>query len=150
VPLAAVLEAERERLAQQLSMQQALVAAPPSEPVPLAPKRRGRPPGSSQERQAILTYMEDFARELNDQAPLKSSVTRALNLYRQSGLSLDAFIGKLYEARAITKERSGSIRSLAETGRALSPKNRAAYYLAVLEDVLGLKVDDEPEEQLPN
>jgi hypothetical protein len=94
--------------------------------------------------------MEDFARELNDQAPLKSSVSRAMNLYKQSGLSLEAFIGKLYEARSITKERSSSIRSIADSSRGLSPKNKAAYYFAVLEDVLGLRADAEPEEQLPN
>jgi hypothetical protein len=83
-----------------------------------------------EDRQTILEYVEDLAREFRDKASLKSSTTRATNLYRQSGLSLDDFIGKLQEARAITKERSASIRSKEEGS---SSKHKMAYFFACLE-----------------
>ena len=94
------------------------------------------------DRQQILSYLEDFARELNDQAPLKSSVTRAYHLYQRSGKPIAVFIDALYQARAITKERSASIRSSTESGGVRSPKNKTAYFFSVLEDVLGLKAEE--------
>ena len=107
-------------------------------------RRRGRPSRQEQEaRQAIAAYIEDFSRELGDQAPLKSSVTRALNLLEASGLSLEAFINVLYEARSVTKEHTASIRTMAEGGNGRFPtKNKMAYYFAVVEDRLGLRGDD--------
>jgi hypothetical protein len=82
-------------------------------------------------RQTILAYVEDVAREFGDRASLKSSTSRLVNLYRASGLSLAAFIARLYEARAITKDRSSSIRS-----------GRFPYFVSVLEDLLGLKQNE--------
>lgn len=93
------------------------------------------------DRQQILSYLEDFAREFNDQAPLKSTVTRAYRLYKRSGKPIAAFVDAMYQARAITKERSASIRSATEEGRGQVPKKRMPYFLSVLEDVLGLKGD---------
>ena len=95
------------------------------------------------DRQQILSYLEDFSRELNDQAPLKSTVTRAYRLYQQSGKPITTFIDAMYQARAITKERTASIRSVSERGGGRSPKNKIAYFFAVLEDVLGLKPDSD-------
>ena len=111
-----------------------------SEPATL-PRRRGRPTAAEAEaRQAILAYIEDFAREFNDQAKLKASTTRAVNLFRQSGVELGAFTSLLHEARAITKERTASIRARVDTGTGgWSTKNKMAYLFAVLEDLLGLK-----------
>ena len=94
------------------------------------------------DRQQILSYLEDFARELGDQAPLKSSVTRAYHLYQRTGKPIAMFIDAMYQARAITKERSASIRRSAESGGVRSPKNKTAYFFSVLEDVLGLKPED--------
>ncbi len=92
--------------------------------------------------QVIQSYIADFARELNDRAPLKTSTTRAYHLYQRSGLDRDAFIAQLYAARAIVKERAGSIRSVGEKDAWGAPvKQRAAYYYAVLEDLLGLRDD---------
>jgi Bacteriophage replication protein O len=95
--------------------------------------------------QVIQAYVADFARELNDRAPLKTSTTRAYHLYQRSGLDRDGFIAQLYAARAIVKERAGSIRSVGEKDAWGVPvKQRAAYFYAVLEDLLGLR-DDAPE-----
>jgi hypothetical protein len=88
----------------------------------------------------LLTFVQDFSREFNDRAPLKTSVTRAYNLLRASGLAREAFIDLLYQARALTKERSASIRSRAgDDNHGLPVKAKMAYFFAVLEDLLGLK-----------
>lgn len=101
---------------------------------------RGRPTREySEDRQAILAFVQDFAREMNDQAPLQSSVTRALNLYRQSGLDRAAFIDKLYQARAITQERSATITTKTDDGTSFPRTRKMAYMFSVLEDRLGLK-----------
>ena len=89
-----------------------------------------------EDREVLANYVSDFAREFADTAPLTSSVTRAQNLYRTSGLSLDEFVQRMYSARAITKERSASVKGRPdESGR----KQRMGYWFGVLEDQLGLK-----------
>ena len=115
------------------------------EPVAVVLKRgRGRPPKQplSEERQQITTYISDFAREMGDQAPLKSSVTRAYNLYQESGWSFPRFIDALYQARAKTKERTATIRGSASSAAPFGPKAKMGYYFALLEDELGLRDDD--------
>jgi len=93
--------------------------------------------GFGPERDAILDYLADFARELGDTAPLSSSVTRAAKLYRRSGLSLDDFISALYAARAKTKERTAAIRAQpVADGRAIPIKPKMAYFFGVLENVV--------------
>ncbi len=90
--------------------------------------------------QTIQAYIVDFRRELNDQATLKQSTMRAYNLYRHAGMPLEGFLNQLYTTRSIVKERTGSIRSQGETdGYGLPTKNKAAYFFAVLEDLLGLR-----------
>ena len=88
-----------------------------------------------QARLAILPYAEDLARELNDQAPLTSTVTRLVNLYLGSGLDLDTFLDRLMQARAITQERTPAIRTQRPDGWGAKPK--MSYFLAVVEDLLG-------------
>jgi hypothetical protein len=88
-----------------------------------------------QARLAILPYAEDLARELGDQAPLSSTTTRLTNLYRSSGLELDTFLDLLIAARAITQERTGSIRTPRPDGP--GPKPKMAYWFTVLEDLIG-------------
>jgi hypothetical protein len=91
----------------------------------------------------IVAYLSDFARELNDQAPLRVSVTRALNLLSRSGLPRQAFVDKLHEARSLTKEYSASIKTTVKRDGAPMPvKAKMGYFFAVLEDLLGVK--DEP------
>jgi hypothetical protein len=90
--------------------------------------------------QLLQSYLADFAREFNDRAPLKASTMRAYNLFKRAGVSRDVMIDQLYAARAIVKERTGSIRKAAGTDKYGVPtKNKAAYFFAVLEDLLGLR-----------
>ncbi len=114
-----------------------------SETAPIMVRRGGRPRRVVQQEEAyqvIQAYIADFARELNDKAPLKASTMRAYNLYKRSGLEHSAFVAQLYAARAIVKERTASIRSRGEdTAAGFPTKNKAAYFFAVLEDLLGLR-----------
>jgi Helix-turn-helix domain len=88
-----------------------------------------------QDRQRILTYVEDFAIQLGDEAPLPSSVSRAYNLYTRSGMPVEAFTSLMYEARALTQEYSANIkkRKTAEAGPFGPGKNKMAYFFATLE-----------------
>lgn len=105
--------------------------------------RRGRPPKAAYadpDRQVILDYITDFAREFADQAPLASSTTRAYNLYKAAGIDLDTLIGAMQQARSIVKERSGSIRTQTDDpNRPFTVKAKMGYWFSVLEDVLGLR-----------
>ena len=91
-------------------------------------------------RLALLPYVEDFARELGDQAPLAASVSRVVGIYKRSGLGLEPFTQRLYQARAITKERTGSIRAEAAAGGPWAKKPKMAYFFAVLEDLASAPV----------
>lgn len=91
------------------------------------------------DRSLIGRYMEDFAREFRDEAPLASSTTRACRIYVTSGLSMDEFITALLEARRRTQENSGSIQKPASKGN-VGEKSKMAYFFRVLEDVSGVKV----------
>ena len=97
----------------------------------------------NEDRDRILAYLQDISRLLNDQAPLKSSVTRAYGLYQRSGKPIEVFCEALYQARAITQERSASIRGQASTANGgLARKAKMAYFFSVLEDLLGMKPSD--------
>lgn len=78
--------------------------------------------------------IRDFARELGDTAPLPSTVSRAVNLYRQSGWTLDPFLDALYEARRITQERTASIKT--ESPQKLGPKPKVPYFFSVVESLI--------------
>ena len=49
-------------------------------------------------RLILVPYAEDFAGELNERAPLTSTVTRLVNLDRGSGLDLETFLARLLPA----------------------------------------------------
>jgi hypothetical protein len=109
------------------------------EPAPSMPRRKGRPPGSGEEREELAAYLGDFARELGDEAPLSSTITRVLTLFQTAGLSRARWGDTLYQARAITQEHTAQIRTLAaDGGTSIRRKNKMPYFLAVLEDQLGL------------
>ena len=104
---------------------------------PSAPRR----PLPVPERAKLLPYLEDFAPELGDEASLPSTVSRAVNLFHRAHVSVADFTQAMYAARAITKERSASIRRERReaSGWGTPDKNRMPYFFAVLEDVLGLR-----------
>src|SRR5512135_1832545 len=88
-------------------------------------------PAEPEAREAVAAYITEFASELGDRAPLKSSITRAVHLYQQSGRSLASFLDRLHQARAIVRERTS-----APTSKPIT--NRMSYFFRVLEDNLGL------------
>jgi hypothetical protein len=113
----------------------------------ILPTRRGRPAGSREEREQITAYLQDFAREMNDQAPLSASVSRALNAFRHANLARERWGDVLYQARSITQERSATITKRADDpGKVFAAKNKMAYFFAVFDDLLGLR----PEEPSPS
>ncbi len=94
-------------------------------------KGRGRPSRrEGEEREMILAFIRDFAREFHDQAQLKSSVTRAFNIYKESGLSPIIFQDRMYQARLVTKDYQS---------RSRIKGSPMAYYFRVLEDQAGVK-----------
>jgi predicted transcriptional regulator len=91
------------------------------------------------ERQRMLAFIEDFAREFNDEAPLASSVSRAYNLWQRSGIPIEAFSVFMYEARSLTQEYSASVQKTSQkeaSGPWAPTKNKMAYYFAVLEQLV--------------
>jgi len=99
----------------------------------LKKRGRGRPSKQeSEEREMIMAFIRDFAREFHDQAQLKSSVSRAFNIYKESGLSPVIFQDRLYQARLVTKDYQSRSRIKGSV---------MAYYFSVLEDQAGLKDD---------
>lgn len=91
--------------------------------------------GDSKFRRVIQPYIEDIARELADEAPLSSSITRASRILE--GLQEDEAINLIEEARARTKEHSASIRKK-KAGPAHSiftSKNKMPYFFSVLKNL---------------
>ncbi len=106
----------------------------------LLQRRPGRPTADQAEaRRAVKHYIEDYGRQLGDQAP-KSSVTRALNLMEEAGVALGLFIGALQDTYKKTQQKSANIQKLAENGRSPYPqKNKMPYFFSLLEEELGLR-----------
>jgi len=82
----------------------------------------------------VLALIGDFRREMGDRATLGSTTSRALNLYRQSGVAWEEFVAAVYSARAMTQARTSAIKRRDEGG-----VNKMPYMLAVLADRLGLR-----------
>lgn len=96
-----------------------------------------------EDREIILAYVQDFGGEFNDKAPTRSSVSRTYNLFKKSGITREAFIQAMYEARALTKERSSTIRNTGKDPHSVFPtKNKMAYWFALLEDILGFRKEE--------
>ena len=101
------------------------------------PRRsRPRPETETEEWQSIQAYIIDFARLLGDAASTKSSTSRAYRLYSASGLSIEAFIEKMYQARALTQESTASITKMHTDDHGYTRKAKMPYFFAVLADQL--------------
>jgi mannose/cellobiose epimerase-like protein (N-acyl-D-glucosamine 2-epimerase family) len=85
------------------------------------------------DRNAIGVSVGRIAKELGDQADTKVSISRALNLYQTSGVGLDGFVDLLYRSKGEVVDRRNF------PGKAPIPRNRMAYFFAVVEDRLGLR-----------
>ena len=127
-----------------------------SEPTPIgsllatAMSKRGRPPGSRDERDRVMAYLKDFMVELHDEASLSASISRAINLFRRANVPPELWDDNLYRARTITQEHSANITKKRgdEDGRRVSFKNKTPYFFAVLESLLGLR--EEPPQTYAN
>lgn len=92
-------------------------------------------------REELHQFAEVVAREFNDAAPFRATLSRLVNLYHRSGLSTKEFAERVDAARQQTKERTVAIRLPANgpTGGMRSGKNKMPYFFALLEDHLGLR-----------
>src|SRR4051794_30704442 len=107
--------------------------------------RRGRPTGSSDERERLRAFLTDFARELGDEAPLASTITRTLNLFKAADVPVEQWSDYLYQARGLTQEHTAQIRKLAgDGGDGIRRKNKMPYFFATLEQLVGLRPDPAP------
>ncbi len=104
----------------------------------------------SEARQHLLAFVQDFGREFNDAASLRSSTSRMANLYHNAHIPMDEFIAHLYAARATTQERTSAIRATAATPDAEWRKNKMGYFFSVLESRLGLREQPEGEDLVSN
>ncbi len=96
-------------------------------------RRRTAKPAGGEDRLAIAATIARLAPELGDTASPKASTTRAMNLFQQSGVGRDAFLDLLFQASAEVRDRRR------DPGKAPLPRNRMAYFFAVVEDRLGLR-----------
>jgi hypothetical protein len=104
--------------------------------------RRGRSTedtGSSDDRERLRPFIEDFALELGDEAPLSSTITRTLTIFTAAGVPPERWSDLLYQARGLTQEHTAQIRKLASGGEQLRRKNKMPYFLATLEQLVGLR-----------
>ena len=107
---------------------------------PSAAPRRRRPTGDPEERERLRAFLEDFARELGDEAPLASTITRTLNIFTAADVPPERWGDALYQARDLTQEHTAQIRKLAgNNGSGLRRKNKMPYFLATLEQLVGLR-----------
>ena len=102
--------------------------------------RRGRPVGSSDERERLRAFLADFAIELGDEAPLASTITRTLTIFKAAGVPAEQWSDLLYQARGLTQEHTAQIRKVATAGGdQIRRKNKMPYFLATLEQLVGLR-----------
>lgn len=102
--------------------------------------RRGRPVGTGDERERLRAFLADFAIELGDEAPLSSTITRTLNIFRAAEVPPERWSDLLYQARGLTQEHTAQIRKLASGDRdQIRRKNKMPYFLATLEQLVGLR-----------
>ena len=101
--------------------------------------RRGRPVGTSDDREQLRAFLADFAVELGDEAPLASTITRTLNIFTAAGVASERWSDYLYQARGLTQEHTAQIRKLATGESPVRRKNKMPYFFATLEQLVGLR-----------
>ena len=95
-----------------------------------APRRTDTLADDERSLSILRRVITDFACEFNDLAHERSNVTRAVNLWRRSGLPVDDFVTYAYDARRLTREYQGK----QPPGKRIEAKG--AYFFAVLEDIV--------------
>jgi Helix-turn-helix domain len=99
-----------------------------------AHREGGVPAVVSDQLRACVT---DIAQEFGDSRHLRSNLTQALHLLQQSSISEVVFVSRLYESRAITKDRR-----TVGLGRATVSKPMA-YFWTVVRDEVGIHANRE-------
>lgn len=103
---------------------------------PRAFARQARPETASEEYQRIQAWIADRAREFYDKAPLRSSTTRAWNLFKISRLSIEQFEGLIFQAKSLTLEATGRItKTVDDPVTGVRRKSKMAYFFATLESL---------------
>lgn len=98
---------------------------------------RPRPETETTEYQRIQALIADRAREFTDSASLKSSTTRAWNLFQAADVPIDVFESKIFQARALTQEATSRItKTVDDPTHHVRRKSKMAYFFATLEDQL--------------
>jgi hypothetical protein len=119
-------------------------AAPPAAAEASLGRRRGRPVGSSAERELVGAFLSDFNAELlHDDAALPALITQAIHIFQTGAIPLDEWPDYLYQARTRVKERAGAITKVST--RDGERKNRGPYYFAVLRDLVAADGEDRAE-----
>lgn len=92
-------------------------------------------------REELHGFAEVVAREFNDQAPFRATLSRIVNIYHRAGLPPEEFTERLDAARQRTKERTGAVRALAgdKAPHGVARKNKMPYFFAIFENLLGLR-----------
>ena len=98
-----------------------------------------RSDGDPEAREQLRAFLADFAVELGDEAPLASTITRTLNIFTAAGVSPEQWGDLMYQARGLTQEHTAQIRKLATGKIAGRHKNKMPYFLATLEQLVGLR-----------
>ena len=85
----------------------------------------------------LASVIREVSLELHDdEQHIKSNITRAANLWQQTGMSEQDFVYHvLYPARSTTKQQA-NIRKPAAQGGGL--KNKMPYFFGVVRDLAGL------------
>lgn len=87
----------------------------------------------------MRAFLTDFAFELGDESPLASTITRTLNIFTAAGVAPERWSDYLYQARGLTQEHTAQIRKLATGDTPVRRKNKMPYFLATLEQLVGLR-----------
>jgi biotin operon repressor len=123
----------------------AIAGIAPGPPV-APPARRARASEYSEERERLRPFLADFARELGDEAPLASTITRTLKIFKTAGVPPERWPDALYQARGLTQEHTAQIRKVAGDGEmGTRRKNKMPYFLATLEQLVGLRPERPPQ-----
>jgi hypothetical protein len=95
--------------------------------------------------QALVQPIADLGRELGDEAPARSSISRAYNLMREAGVSMDDFLHLLAEAKALTRAHQARITKTRQNAGPVPRKNLMPYLFAILQSLL--HPDEQPQHE---
>jgi hypothetical protein len=82
----------------------------------------------------IAVYISEITEEMGDRAQLRSNLTYAARLKEESNRDPDSFVAALLEARAVTRDRRGNLKS---PRRSTELRRPMAYFWKVVRDLLG-------------